>query len=100
MALTKAGIIQTIAEQTELTKNQSQHAVETLLVLMKETLALGEDVLITGFGKFCIREKSQRLGRNPSTGDPMVLSARRVVTFKCSGKLRDRCNGVECGAGD
>lgn len=96
MALTKAGIVQTIAEQAELTKNQSQHAVETLLELMKGTLASGEDVLISGFGKFCVKEKAERRGRNPATGDSMMLSARRVVTFKCSGKLRDRCNGGKC----
>ena len=100
MALTKAGIVQTIAEQTELTKNQSQHAVETLLELMKRTLASGEDVLISGFGKFCVKEKAERRGRNPATGDSIMLSARRVITFKCSGKLRDRCNAGKCGAGD
>ena len=95
MALTKAGIVQTIAQKTDLTKNHSQHAVETLLELMKGTLASGEDVLISGFGKFCVKEKSQRRGRNPATGDEMMLSARRVVTFKCSGKLRDQCNGPD-----
>ena len=97
MALTKAGIVQTIAEQTELTKNQSQHAVETLMELMKKTLASGEDVLISGFGKFCVNEKAERIGRNPATGDSMMLSARRVVTFKCSSRLRDRCNASDLG---
>jgi integration host factor subunit alpha len=100
MALTKAGIIQSITQQTGLTKNRSSQAVEKLMELMKETLASGEDVLISGFGKFCVKEKSKRRGRNPATGDPMMLSARRVVTFKCSGRLRDRCNGGECGAED
>ena len=100
MALTKAGIVQTITQQTGLTKNRSSHAVETLMEIIKETLASGEDVLISGFGKFCVKEKAERRGRNPATGDPMMLSARRVVTFKCSGKLRDRCNTGNCGAGD
>jgi len=92
MALTKADIIQIVIKETDLPKNKSVHAVETLMELMKETLASGEDVLVSGFGKFCVKKKSQRRGRNPATGDSMILSARRVVTFKCSGKLRDRCN--------
>ena len=92
MALTKADIVQTVAEEARLPRNQAVQTVESLLRIMKEALASGEDVLISGFGKFCVKEKSQRLGRNPVTGDAMVLSARRVVTFRCSGKLRDRCN--------
>ena len=100
MALNKAGIIQIVTRETGLTKNQSSHAVETLMEIIKKTLASGEDVLISGFGKFCVKEKAQRRGRNPATGDPMMLSARRVVSFKCSGKLRELCNGVECDAGD
>jgi integration host factor subunit alpha len=100
MALTKAGVIQTIIKETGFTKHRSSQAVETLMEIIKEALASGEDVLISGFGKFCIKEKSQRRGRNPATGDPMMLSARRIVTFKCSGKLRDRCNGGKCGDGN
>jgi integration host factor subunit alpha len=100
MSLTKAGIVQIVAQQTGLTKDRSIHAVETLMALMKETLASGEDVLISGFGKFCVKEKSQRRGRNPATGGSMMLPDRKVVTFKCSGKLRDRCNGINCKAGD
>ena len=56
-------------------------------------LASGDDVLISGFGKFKVREKTERKGRNPATGEDMMLEPRRVVTFKCSGKLRDRING-------
>ena len=96
MALTKADIIQLIMQATDLPKHKSSHSVERLLELMKDALASGEDVLISGFGKFCVREKTERRGRNPATGDPMLLPARRVVTFKCSGKLRDRCNGDAC----
>lgn len=96
MSLTKAGIVQIVSQETGLTKNRSSHAVETLMELMKNTLASGEDVLISGFGKFCVKEKSQRRGRNPATGDDLILPARRVVTFKCSGKLRDQCNGGKC----
>ncbi len=61
---------------------------------MKQTLASGDDVLISGFGKFCVKEKSERKGRNPSTGGDMMLAPRKVVTFRCSGKLRDRVNGA------
>ena len=100
MSLTKAGIIQQITKETGLPKNEASHAVERLLKILKGTLASGEDVLISGLGKFRVREKSERRGRNPATGDSMMLSARRVVTFKRSGKLRNRCNGVECQAGD
>jgi integration host factor subunit alpha len=60
---------------------------------MKETLASGENVLISGLGKFCAKEKRERRGRNPATGEDMMLAPRKVVTFKCSGKLRDRVNG-------
>jgi integration host factor subunit alpha len=99
MALTKAGIVQIVTQETGMTKNRSRHAVELLLILMKETLASGEDVLISGFGKFCAKEKLERRGRNPATGKSLMLPARRVATFKCSGKLRDKCNG-QCGGRD
>ena len=100
MALTKAAIIQRVVQETGLTKAKAAQVVERALEIMKDSLASGNDVLISGFGKFCVREKSQRRGRNPATGDELMLSARKVVTFKCSGKLRERCNGGECGAGD
>ena len=66
---------------------------EALLEIMKETLTSGEDILISEFGKFRVKEKSERRGRNPSTGEGMMLDARKVVTFKCSGILRERVNG-------
>ncbi len=65
----------------------------SLLEIIKGTLASGEDVLISNFGKFCVKEKRERKGRNPATGDGLMLEPRKVVTFKCSGKLRDRVNG-------
>ena len=100
MSLTKADIIQHIVQETGLPKNKSSHVIERLLEIMKNTMASGEAVLISGFGKFCVNKKSERRGRNPATGESMMLSARRVVTFKCSGKLRKRCNGVGCKGGD
>lgn len=91
-SLTKAQIVDNIQEQTGLTKVKATETVEILLEIIKSSLAIGEDVLISGFGKFCIKEKKKRKGRNPATGDEMMLNERRVVTFKCSGKLRDRIN--------
>jgi integration host factor subunit alpha len=92
MTLTKSQIVGSIAEKNGFTKRESTEAVETILELIKSTLASGEDVLISGFGKFCAKDKRERKGRNPSTGEDMVLASRRVVTFKCSGKLRDKIN--------
>ncbi len=93
MSLTKADIIEIVTQETGLAKRKSADAVESALEIMKDTLASGEDILISGFGKFCVCDKAERRGRNPATGDDLMLAARRVVTFKCSGKLRERCNG-------
>jgi integration host factor subunit alpha len=95
VTLTKAHIIDAVAENNGLPRNKSQEIVETLLELTKHTLELGEDVLISGFGKFCLKQKKERRGRNPATGDDLMITPRRVITFRCSGKLRDRING-EC----
>ena len=93
MTLTKAQIIESIQNQIGFPKNTSSEIVETLLEIIKDALASGEDVLISRFGKFCVREKRERKGRNPATGDAMMLRSRKVVTFKCSGKLRNKING-------
>ena len=93
MTLTKAHIVEVLAKQNGYTKKQSVQMVETLLELIKRSLESGEDVLISGFGKFCMKEKKQRRGRNPSTGEDMTLEPRKVVTFTCSRKLRDKING-------
>ena len=93
MALTKAQIVESIQNQTGFPKNKSSEIMETLLEIIKSTLESGEDVMISNFGKFCVNHKEERRGRNPATGDAMMLDARKVVTFKCSGKLRDRVNG-------
>ena len=93
MALTKIEIVEEIRQKTFLSPHQARNAVEALLEIMKSTLASGEDVMISGLGKFCVKDKSARKGRNPSTEKEMMLEPRRVVTFKCSGKLRDKVNG-------
>ncbi len=93
MALTKAQIIEEVRTRNGFTKKISTETVETLLEIMKKTLVSGEDVLITGFGKFSVKHKAERRGRNPATGEDLMLAPRKVVTFKCSGKLRDKING-------
>ena len=93
MALTKQDIMERVADETGLAKKDSVAAVENLLELIKGSLASGEDVLVSGFGKFSVKDKARRKGRNPATGTDLMLRARRVVTFKWSGKLRDRVNG-------
>ncbi|MGD2028426.1 MAG: integration host factor subunit alpha [Desulfobacterales bacterium] len=93
MTLTKAQLVESINNKIGLTKNKSSEIVETCLEIIKSELESGKDVLISGFGKFCVKEKKERKGRNPATGDAMMLAPRRVVTFKCSGKLKDRING-------
>ena len=92
MALTKNEIVESMND-LGFTKKQSVEIIETLLEIMKSTLEKGEDVLISGFGKFCIKRKKERRGRNPATGTDLILKERKVVTFKCSGKLRDKING-------
>ena len=93
MALTKANIVEEVAKQNGYSKNKSFEMIEILLKIMKRTLESGEDVLVSGFGKFCVKTKHGRRGRNPATGEDMMLDPRRVVTFNCSRKLRDRVNG-------
>ena len=93
MALTKAHLIEAIAEQNGFTRKKSTETVEALLEIIKSSLSSGDDVLISGFGKFCVKEKRERRGRNPTTGEDLILAPRRIVTFRCSGKLKDRING-------
>ena len=90
MTITKAHIVEAVAEQIGYTKNQSFEMIEALLEIIKRTLESGEDVLVSRFGKFCVKTKHGRRGRNPSTGEDMMLEPRRVVTFRCSRQLRDK----------
>jgi len=93
MPLTKVKLVESIHNQIGFTKNKSSEIVETCLEIIKSTLESGGDVLISGFGKFCVKEKKERKGRNPATGNAMMLAPRKIVTFKCSGKLRNMING-------
>ncbi|MES0447856.1 MAG: integration host factor subunit alpha [Desulfobacterales bacterium] len=92
MTLTKAQIIEKVSTRNGLTKKLSTKTVETFLEIIKSTLASGEDVLVSGFGKFSVKHKAERRGRNPATGEDLMLAPRKVVTFKCSGKLWERLN--------
>jgi integration host factor subunit alpha len=93
MAVTKDDIVARIHE-VGFTKKQSVDLVEMLIEIIKGNLERGEDVLISGFGKFCVKQKNQRRGRNPATGEDLMLRQRCVITFKCSGKLRNKINGL------
>jgi len=92
MALTKADLIHALHNQLGLPKSKSTQAVESLIEVIKKTLENGENVLITGFGKFYVKEKRKRKGRDPQTGEDLMLGERKVVTFTCSGVLRTKLN--------
>ena len=93
MALTKQDIVEQVQTKLGLPKKVSIDVTESLLEIIKATLASGEDVLVSGFGKFCVKDKQERKGRNPATGEDLMLKPRQVVTFKCSGLLRNKVNG-------
>jgi integration host factor subunit alpha len=93
MGLTKNVIVEQVQSELGFPRNNSVEITESLLELIKASLESGDDVLASGFGKFCVKEKNERKGRNPATGDDAILPARRVVTFKWSGKLREKVNG-------
>ena len=92
MTVTKKTIIKLIQGQLELPSNQSAELVETVIEVIKKKLESGEDIMISEFGKFCVKEKKTRKGRNPATGKKIILDPRRVVTFQCSRKLREKIN--------
>ena len=93
MALTKDHLVNSLYNNLEIPKSKSASIIETFLQKIKKTLENKEDVLISGFGKFCVKEKKDRRGRNPATGEDLTLEARRVIVFKCSGVLREKVNG-------
>ena len=93
MTLTKAKIIEDIHKNCGFTKSKSADLTESILEIIKQSLESGQGVLISGFGKFYVKEKKERRGRNPATGEDLMLGSRRVVSFKCSGVLSDKING-------
>ena len=92
MILTKLDMVESVAKQNGWPKAKSFEIVETLLEIIKKSLESGEDVLISGFGKVCVKKKKERRGRNPATGEDMMLAPRRIVTFKWSRQLKDKVN--------
>lgn len=93
MTLTKAHIAKAIHDRLDFTNDRSAQLVDSLLEILKKTLENGEDILISGFGKFCVKSKRERRGRNPKTGENLMLTPRKVIVFICSGVLRDKVNG-------
>ena len=91
-ALTKARIVEAVVETNGYTQQKAHETIEILLEIIKRSLESGEDVLISGFGKFSVKQKAKRKGRNPATGKDMILAPRKVVTFKWSEKLKERLN--------
>lgn len=91
--LTKADIVESVHNKFGIPKKECLEIINTLLEIIKSTLASGEDVLVSRFGKFRVKNKRERIGRNPATGDDLMLAPRRVILFRCSGRLRDRVNG-------
>ena len=91
--LTKVRIVKAVVESNGYTHQKAFEIVEIMLELIKRSLENGEDVLISGFGKFCVKKKAERRGRNPATGEDMMMAQRKVVTFQNSRKLREKLNG-------
>ena len=92
-ALTDFFKIHALVNGLGFSRKQSAETIEALLEIIKNRLENGEDVLVSGFGKFQVKDKAPRRGRNPATGEDLILDARRVVIFKSSGKLKERMNG-------
>lgn len=94
MTITKNHLIDTLYNNVGFSRAKSIELVESLLEIIKSHLESGEDVLISGFGKFCVKQKRKRRGRNPATGEKLILDERRIITFKCSPKLREKISGT------
>jgi len=92
VTITKTKLIESIWKKSELPKQESISTLESLIEIIKKTLESGEDLLISGFGKFTVKDKKKRKGRNPQTGNDLILDARRIVLFKRSDKLRKSLN--------
>ena len=90
--MTKADLIDAVCEENGFSKRESAKIVEDVLDIIKETLENGENVKLSGFGSFNIQHKRARVGRNPQTGKPMTISARRILSFKASKVLQGRLN--------
>jgi integration host factor subunit alpha len=92
VALTKVDIVEKVTEQLNFSKKESTDLVESFITLIKQTLASGEDVKISGFGSFEVKQKRDRKGRNPQTGETITIESRRIISFKTSAKLKAAIN--------
>ncbi|HBK79039.1 MAG TPA: integration host factor subunit alpha [Nitrospinae bacterium] len=92
--MTKIDIINLVAEDTGLSKVKAEEAVESIIATIKETLQLGEPVILRRFGSFQVRSKNARIGRNPKTGEEAPISARKVVRFKSGKHFKEAMNGA------
>lgn len=92
--MTKADIAERIQAGTGLSKKESTEMMEAVFSIMKSTLESGETLKISGFGSFIVKQKSDRRGRNPQTGESITIEARRILTFKPSSVLRQAINGT------
>ncbi|MDX8406282.1 MAG: integration host factor subunit alpha [Mariprofundus sp.] len=93
--MTKAEIARIVHERVGLTKKESSEIVESVLDAIRDTLIQGENVKLSGFGHFMVRQKHARRGRNPKTGDDLIIEPRSVVTFRASPLLKDKLGGDE-----
>ena len=93
MAITKEKLTILLQDRLGISRQESRQVVERFFKIMKDTLTQGEDLLVSGFGKFSVRQKKARRGRNPQTKENLTISARKVVVFKASGVLRQRLSG-------
>jgi len=90
--MTKADIFEKVQEGISMTRKESAEMVEAVFSIMKNTLETGENLKISGFGSFIVKKKADRRGRNPQTGESITIEARRILTFKPSGVLKDQIN--------
>lgn len=93
MTITKRYLIKSVNETLGLSKKRTSEIIDTIFEIIKSSLENGEDVLISGFGKFCVKDKKDRRGRKPKTGEDLILASRRVVNFRCSKVLSNKING-------
>jgi integration host factor subunit alpha len=93
MTLTKENLVQSLYDQVGLSKQQSRAMIDNVFEIIKKSLDFGDDFLISGFGKFCVKKKAPRRGRNPAIGEELTLDSRRVVTLKCSPVLKKKLTG-------
>jgi integration host factor subunit alpha len=93
VTLVKKNLSNALFQKFNFTRSQSRHIFDAILEMMKQTLAHDEEILIIGFGRFYINKKRQRRGRNPKTGEDLMLEPRRVVKFRATEALREKLNG-------